>query len=141
MIDSEKTKRRALADKILMKSSFSKTEMILVVTETELLIVKSKVKEENDDDDDTKVGTILCTTLLSNIIALAADDAWLHIAMRNVEDVGVLIRKGNMALRFKDKTTCYIAKKCIEESRDAYNRILSSTVDMFLRRQSGSGFS
>jgi Uncharacterised conserved protein. len=133
IFDSEKTKRRALADKFLLKSAFSKTEMILVVDETELLILKSKVKH-----DDTKVGTILCTTLLSNIIAIAADDAWLHIAMRNVEDVGVLIRKGNMALRFKDKTTCYVAKKCIEESRDASNRILSWTVDMFLKREGGN---
>ena len=114
--------------------------MILVVDETELLILKSKIKDDNDHD--TKVvGTILCTTLLSNIIAIAADDAWLHIAMRNVEDGGVLIRKGNMALRFQDKTTCYVAKKCIEESRDASIRILSSTVDMFLRRESDSGFS
>jgi len=148
IIDPEKTKRRVLADKILMKSAFSsKTEMILVVDETELLILKSKIKNDvnntnTKDKHETKVvGTILCTTLLSNIIAIAADDAWLHIAMRNVEDVGVLIRKGNMALRFQDKTTCFVAKKCIEESRDASIRILSSTVDMFLGRESDSSFS
>jgi hypothetical protein len=85
VITAEKKKRRQIADKILLNSS-SKIEMILVVDEEAVIVLKPHKSRE--------YGTILCYTELQNIIAVAPDGKWLHIAMRNVEDVGVLIKKG-----------------------------------------------
>lgn len=122
---TEKNKRRLLADKILINGS-SKTELILVVDPTELLVLKPKSR------DDMEKGTILCCTLLNNIIAIAADGEWLHIAMRDVEDVGVLIKKGNMALRFENVETCQSAKRCINENRKTSKDSISLMIDEML---------
>ncbi len=122
---SDKEKRRQLADKILEKA----TRMVLVVDLNELLVLKPKAK------NDQHMGTILCCTMMTNIIAVAMDGEWLHIAMRNVEDIGALIKKGNMALRFSDASTCQAAKEYIEETRSGARRELSSKIDDLLRSQ------
>ena len=122
---TEKDKRRFLADKILVNGN-TKTELIIVVGTTELLVVKPKPR------GDKKSGTILCCTLLNNIIAIASDGEWLHIAMCDVEDVGVLINKGNMALRFENSKTCEIAKTCIHQSCGEQKDLISSMIDQML---------
>ena len=87
---TENDRRRQIADKILVQSS-SKTEMTLVVDSEAIYVLKPKSKL-------LKSGTILCYTNLQNILAVAPDEQWLHIAMRNVEDVGVLIQKGKFII-------------------------------------------
>jgi len=124
-IVTEKHKRRLLADNIIVHSS-SKTIMILVVDTFELLVLKPRPQ------DGMGSGTVLCSTLLNNIIAVAVDGDWLHIAMRNVEDIGVLVKKGNMALRFKDAETCQSAKESIDKSLAALKSTLSSKIDEML---------
>lgn len=123
--ETDKEQRRLLADKILINSS-SKTVLNLVVDLTELLILKPKSK------DDPEKGTLLCCTLLNNIIAIVADDEWLHIAMRDVEDVGVLIKKGNMALRFENSDICLKAKQYIDDNRKIANDSVSLMIDDLL---------
>lgn len=103
----EKDKRRELADKILLMASSKSSEFLLVVDDDELLVVKPKVLDSCE-------GTILCCTLINNVIAIASDEEWLHIAIRNAEDVGVLISKGNMALRFRSAEECLRVKDYIQ---------------------------
>jgi len=124
-IVSDKDKRRVLADTIIVHSS-SKTTMILVVDNFELLVLKPKSKDEMES------GTVLCSTLLNNVIAVATDGDWLHIAMRNVEDVGVLVKKGNMAMRFDNAGICNQAKGSIITSLATLKRSLSSKIDNML---------
>jgi hypothetical protein len=128
---TEKDKRRFLADTIIVQSS-SKTTMILVVDTFELLVLKPKSK------DGMASGTILCSTLLNNIIAVAVDGNWLHIAMRNIEDIGVLVKKGNMALRFKDASICQSAKETIDRNLSTLKCTLSSKIDTMLKNYCSS---
>jgi hypothetical protein len=122
-----KDTRRQVADQILLMASSKSSDFLLVVYEEELLILKP-------DTNDTKVGTILCATLLNNIIAIASDGEWLHIAMRNVEDIGVLISKGNMALKFDSAGTCNAAKVCISNSRNLWRVNMKDKIQNFFHR-------
>ena len=89
---TENETRRHIADKILRQASPNK-EMILVIdSESESIFV---LKPDSKMQD---CGTMLSFTNLQNILAVANDEQWLHIAMRNVEDVGVLIQKGKRVL-------------------------------------------
>jgi len=124
-IVSDKDKRRVLADTIIVHSS-SKTTMILVVDNFELLVLKAKSKDEMES------GTVLCSTLLNNVIAVATDGDWLHIAMRNVDDIGALVKKGNMAMRFDNAGICNQAKGSIITSLATLKRHLSSKIDNML---------
>ena len=38
--------------------------------------------------------TVLCTVSLHDVIGFAADDEWLHVAIRNVEDIECLVQNG-----------------------------------------------
>ena len=84
LTDAER--RRKIADKILLNSSVKST-MSLVVDSEGLCVLRPNPKTSTR-------GTILCHAMMQNILAVASDGQWLHIAMRNVEDVGVLIQKG-----------------------------------------------
>uniref|UniRef100_A0A7S3V6E3 FPL domain-containing protein n=1 Tax=Chaetoceros debilis TaxID=122233 RepID=A0A7S3V6E3_9STRA len=120
---SDKERRRQLADKILIKA----TNMILIINPIELLVLKPKSKVSDNR------GTIMCCTLLSNVIAVAMDGEWLHIAMKNVDDVGALIKKGNMALRFNGRKECLAAREYIESTRTELKNSLSTKMDQFLK--------
>ena len=49
----------------------------------------------------------------------------LHIALKEVEDIGVLINKGNMVLRFEDGYECRHAKRVLEDSRSSFSEAQS----------------
>ena len=113
---SDKTKRRQLADTILAKGH---TKLILVIDEREVLVLRQEAK------DNMRNCTILLSTLLSNIIHMRDDYEALHIALKEVEDIGVLINKGNMVLRFEDGYECRHAKRVIEDSRSSFSEAQS----------------
>ena len=128
-IVTDKDRRRHLADRILMRAS-KRRQMVLVIDPTELFIVKPRYKDGGVDR-----GTILCCTPLRNILAAATDGEWLHVAMRHVDDVGVLIKKGNMALRFDSAATSLVVKECLEKYQRSSNSVVLDQVDTFLQRQ------
>lgn len=88
---TDKDKRRQLADEILIRGS-SRSPMAVVAGDKDLFVLKLRPSFELSLLGNS--GTILCRTPWHNILALATDNEWLHIAMKQVEDVGVLIRKG-----------------------------------------------
>ena len=85
---TEKDRRRKIADVILTRAT-SRSEMVTLVEGEDLFVLKPKFKSIGEER-----GTILCSTKLRNILGTAIDGEWLHVAMREVEDVGVLIKKG-----------------------------------------------
>lgn len=121
----KKDTRRKVADKILLMASSKSSNFLLVIDTEELLILKPNA-------NDNTVGTILCCMLLNNIIAIASDEEWLHIATKNVEDIGVLIEKGNMVLKFKDVSICQAAKVCISNSRNQWRINMTKSISNFL---------
>ena len=90
---------------------FPSSHLILVLDPTDMYIVKPASRRE------CNFGTILCSASLQSIIAFASDAEWLHIAVRRMEDVGFLIRNGNMALRFESVGTCLIVRQFLERSQ------------------------
>lgn len=123
--NATKDTRRKVADQILLMAFSKSSEFLLVIDTKELLILKPNT-------NDSTVGTILCCTLLNNIIAIASDEEWLHIATKNVEDVGVLIAKGNMVLKLKDVTICQAAKACISNCRNQWRINMNKKIFNFL---------
>jgi len=122
---TEKETRRHIADKIL-KNSSRKKEMILVVDDSMIFVLKPKARSSDR-------GIILCHTYIRNMIAVASDGQWLHIALRNVEDIGVLVQKGNMALRFENEETCLSVKECVESCRDDSKKIIMTHISEVFR--------
>eukprot|EP00555_Chaetoceros_dichaeta_P007304 CAMPEP_0198267286 /NCGR_PEP_ID=MMETSP1447-20131203/32380_1 /TAXON_ID=420782 /ORGANISM="Chaetoceros dichaeta, Strain CCMP1751" /LENGTH=183 /DNA_ID=CAMNT_0043957809 /DNA_START=72 /DNA_END=619 /DNA_ORIENTATION=+ len=129
IIHTEKDRRRKIADVILTRAT-SRTEMVTLVEGEELYVLKPKFKSIGEER-----GTILCSTKLRNILGTAIDGEWLHVAMREqVEDVGVLIKKGNMALRFDSMNTCLSMKDNLEKGQLASHRAVLQQVESFLQR-------
>jgi hypothetical protein len=84
--DSESTPgRRRLPEEIGFRS---KTQLALVLEPTDIFIVK------HVNRSDVNRGTIICSVSLRSVIACASDSEWLHVAVRNVEDVGTIIKNG-----------------------------------------------
>ena len=102
-----RNRERTLSDDMILRSG---TTLVVVLDPTDLYIVKTLAKH------DFKQGTVICCIPLLNVIAAATDNDWLHIAVRH-EDVGLLIKNGNMALRFDTPGTGLIVRQYIDRSR------------------------
>ena len=70
----------------------SRNQLILVLEPTDIFIVK------HIDRSDVNRGTILCRVSLRSVIACASDGDWLHVAVRNVDDVDLIIKNGTSFL-------------------------------------------
>jgi Uncharacterised conserved protein len=99
----------------------SNSNFMLVLDPTDLFVVKPLKKMEENR------GTVLFALSLRNIIAAAADGEWLHIAVR-CQDVGFLIKNGNMALKFESSGTCLIVKQYLDRSRELLRQELMTKV-------------
>jgi hypothetical protein len=84
--------------------------LIVVLDPTDLFIVTPLAKH------DFKRGTVVCCVPLLNVIAAATDGEWLHVAVRH-NDVGLLIKNGNMALRFDTPGTAVVVRQYVDRSR------------------------
>lgn len=93
----------------------------MVLDSMDLFVVKPMKKIEENR------GTVLFALPLRNIIAAAADGEWLHIAVRS-NDVGFLIKNGNMALKFESSGTCLIVKQYLDRSREVLRQELMTKV-------------
>jgi hypothetical protein len=97
------------------------SQFILVLDPTDLFIVKPMKKIEDHR------GTVLFALPLRSVIAAAADEDWLHIAVRS-QDAGFLIKNGNMALKFETAGTCLIVKQYLDRSREVLRQELVAKV-------------
>ena len=113
-----------MADKMLIHAS-KRRKMIVVIDRTQVIILKPSLKDINR-------GKILCSTPVRNIVASCCDNMWLHIAIRDHQDIGVLVSKGNLALRFDNAATAKIVKDCVEKCRTDYKNEISREVDKLL---------
>jgi len=78
-------RRRSLPQEIGFRS---RTQLVLVLGATDLFVVK------HVNRSDINRGTIICSISLRSVIACASDSDWLHVAVRNVEDLGLIIKNG-----------------------------------------------
>lgn len=88
------------------------TRLMLVLDPTDIYVVKP-LKTKADDNR----GTVLCTLSLRSVIAAAEDGDWLHVAVKH-DDVGFLIKNGNMALQFENNGASLIVKQYLDRSRE-----------------------
>lgn len=100
---------------------------ILVLDPTDIFVVKQASRF------DVNRAIILCTISLRSIIAFASDDEWLHIAIRNMEDVGSVVKNGNLALRFETVGACLIVKQYLERSQKLLRNELTDLIKALLR--------
>ena len=108
------------------------THLVLVLDPTDICVVKtSTLKLENR-------GTILSTIPLRSIIAAAADNDWLHVAVRH-EDVENLIKNGNMAMKFDSPSTCLIVKQYLDRSREVLRQNLMTKITELFSETSAGG--
>jgi hypothetical protein len=89
IVDLDAERRKRFADDILQRAT-AQTKLLLVLDPTDLFVVKP---DEHGDR-----GIILCSAPLRFIIACAADAEWIHVAIRQKEDVGHLIKNGKHPL-------------------------------------------
>eukprot|EP00977_Amphora_coffeiformis_P007176 scaffold1564_cov174-Amphora_coffeaeformis.AAC.14 len=101
-------RERAFSDDMIFLRSAS--TLVVVLDPIYLFVVKPLDNQENAR------GTIICCVPLLNVIAAATDGDWLHVAVRH-DDVGFLIKGGNMALRFSAPGTALIVRQFIDRSR------------------------
>jgi hypothetical protein len=80
-------------------------------------------------------GTIICGVSLRKVIAFASDQEWLHIAIRNMEDVGFLIKNGNMALHFDTIGTSLIVKQYLERSQSILRGELKDQIETLFQER------
>jgi hypothetical protein len=95
-------------DRLLQTAS----RLILVLDPMDMFVLKPVPRSNGSR------GTVACCIPLLNVIAAAADHAWLHVAVKH-PDIGFLIKNGNMALRFESAGTCLIVRQYLERSRRA----------------------
>lgn len=125
-------KRRLAADIIRMTK---KTELMIVLDPTDLFILKP-----NPRDGSCNRGTILCSASIGSVITAVSDKDWLHIAIRETEDIGVFIRNGNMSLHFDSVGTCLIVKQYLERCRSALSSKMIAKVDKMIDECTGDLF-
>ena len=82
-------------------------------------------------------GTILFGISLRTIIAAAVDQSWLHIAIRNPDNIAdkSLIKNGNIAFHFESAGTCLIVKQYLDRSREVLRQDLMNQVPELLSIQ------
>jgi len=101
-------RERTFSDDMIFTRSVS--TLVVALDPVYLFVVKPLDNQENSR------GTIICCVPLLNVIAAATDGDWLHIAVRH-DDVGFLIKGGNMALLFSTPGTALIVRQFIDRSR------------------------
>lgn len=109
------------------------SQLVLVLDPTDIFVVRPVSRLE------VNRGTILCGVSLRKVIAFASDDEWLHIAIRNMDDVGFLIKNGNMALHFDTIGTSLIVKQYLERSQNILRSELKEQIEALFEERFNSG--
>lgn len=120
-INRAKTQSTETSSESAIDEFHTTTHLTLVLDPTDLYIVKPMVQKTEENR-----GTILFGISLRNIIAAAVDQSWLHIAVRNPDNITdkTLIKNGNMAFQFESAGTCLIVKQYLDRSREVLRQDL-----------------
>lgn len=105
----------------------AREKLMLVLDPTDLFVVR---RQPSGVDENRAV--VLCSISLRTVIAAAEDGSWLHVAVRH-EDVGYLIKNGNMALQLESSGSCLIVKQFLDRSRESLRMELMEKVGIFLK--------
>ena len=97
------------------------SKLVLVLDPNDMFVVKPFTAQIENR------GTVLASISLRRVIAAAADGNWLHVAVRH-DDVGFLIKNGNMALQFESGGTCLIVKQYLDRSREVLRQELMGKI-------------
>jgi hypothetical protein len=97
------------------------SKLVLVLDPNDMFVVKPFTAQIGNR------GTVLASISLRRVIAAAADGDWLHVAVRH-DDVGFLIKNGNMALKFESGGTCLIVKQYLDRSREVLRQELMGKI-------------
>jgi Uncharacterised conserved protein len=113
------SRNRTLSEDMVFRASSS--GLVLVLDPTDMFIVKPLVTTTDNR------GTIVCGISLLDVVGAAADDESLHIAVRH-ENVGFLIKNGNLALSFDSPSTSMVVSRCLDRCcsllrREMYEKI------------------
>jgi len=122
--NSETNRPRTLSDEVVLRPT---SQLVLVLDPTDVFVVKPVGRRE------VNRGTIICGVSLRKVIAFASDQEWLHIAIRNTEDVGFLIKNGNMALHFDTIGTSLIVKQYLERSQSILRSELKDQIEALFK--------
>ena len=97
---------------------FRSSDLILVLDATSIVVVRPIISQQHFDSAPQALerGVIICHIPLSDVIAAACDDIRLHVAVR-YENVGCLIRNGNMIVTLDSPGTCLIVHQYLEKCR------------------------
>jgi hypothetical protein len=107
--DSDNTERmRTFSDEMIFRPVSD--ALFIVLDPTDIYVVKPFQRKS------VNRGTVLCCIPLLNVIAAAKDGNWLHVAVRH-NDVGFLVKNGNMALCFDSAGTCLIVRQYMDRCR------------------------
>ena len=108
----------------------SSSQLVLVLDPTDIFVVRPMGTRR-----DANRGTIICGVSLRKVIAFASDEEWLHVAIRNMDDVGFLIKNGNMALHFDTVGTSLIVKQFLERSQNLLRAELKDQIDALFKER------
>jgi hypothetical protein len=115
------------ASELILRST---SQLVLVLDPTDIFVVQPMGARR-----DVNRGTIVCGVSLRKVIAFASDEEWLHIAIRNMDDVGFLIKNGNMALHFDTVGTSLIVKQYLERSQNVLRAELKDQIDALFQER------
>lgn len=125
-------RRRFHGDVAVLRRSATEKELLLVVDPTVLFVVLPMNNNNNNGrKDDSKRGVIVSSSPLQGVIATAMDGKWLHVAVKHSEDIGVVAKNGNMALRFDSAGTSLVAHQYIERCRTSHRNKITEQVSSY----------
>ena len=110
--------RMANRDEMLRPKS---AELLLVMDSTDMFVVQPIPGQR------TNCGAIICTVPLLDVVASAADEERLHVAVRH-DDVGFLIKNGNFLLTFDTPGRCLVVAQYLDRSRGLLRKELCENI-------------
>jgi len=127
------TVRRHMGDARHLRGEAHENGHFVLVLDPLLIFVARRLS-----DGDSSRGVILCGCSLRNVIATATEKDWLHIIVRQGEDVGIPIHSGSMAFRFFNVGTCLVARRHLEKCRETLYEQLLQCSDTLLKESSSN---
>ena len=113
--ESHSERMRSFSEDMMFRET---SDLILVLDTTSIIVVRPIASQQTIESHSQALdhGIIVCHIPLSDVIAAACDTVRLHIAVR-YENVGCLIRNGNMIVTLDSPGTCLIVHQYLEKCR------------------------
>lgn len=105
-------------------------ELLLVMDSTDMFVVQPIPGQRIDRD------AIICTIPLFDVVASAADDERLHVAVRH-DNVHFLIKNGNLLLTFDTPATCLVVAQYLDRSLSLLRKELCEKIVALFSKEGG----